>query len=489
MNSQIFVANMLIQETGTFNQLYARPYAAHTTNESLEILSRRLESTMYGDPSSRVMGSLIAGISSGLVMPDASWERRLSIPNGWNERRLRFIMEVHVQAAFNTQVYYLQGYSDHVGVSATGFIDPQMPFFINSYVRVGRSTDYTNVGMTVDRVSEMAQVINGQFHITDAISGQVFTLRPEDLMVGIQSNYFNDAFASSGNPSVGNMLDTRTRGLPSTVRSNRSNSIPSNFIANYISGYRRAAYSAEFGRGDEDVYTRTIQDLHEPSPYENPFIRALSQVTGIPNTTTFTMSDLVSIDPDAVSSGRVSYQPARDVFQLHQTGQTEDWGGTNLKTQLATLLINSVSGLMIDCMLKSIALDTTTLTVDGQPYTRIINAQSFTNMNLSAHFVRFIERFNSEILPDVTYNGSFAIDAVIMIDLHGQSSIDISVDGDARIPYAAPSFCDSIFTPVVTTDANRYHDLVNGMEYITKAVESAVPRLFTAGGDNLVHDV
>lgn len=488
MNSQIFVASMLIQETGTFNQLYARPYEAQTQNETLEMLTRRLESTMNGDPSARIHGSLIAGLSSGLVMPNASWERRLSIPNGWNERRLRFIMEVHVQAAFNTDIYYLQGYSDHVGVTLTGSIDPNMPFFINSYVRIGRSPDYSGMGLTRDQVIETAQVINGQFHITDAVSGQVFTLRPGDLVIGIQSSYISETFDQGISPALGRALDTRNTGLPSTIRSNRSNAIPSNFIANYISGFRSAAYASEFGQGNDDVYSRAIQGMHEPSPYENPFIRALSQVTGIPNTTAFTMNDLVSIDPDAASSGRVSYQPARDVFQLHQTGQTEDWGGANLKTQLATLLINSVSGLMVDCMLKFVAIDTTTLTIDGQPCTRIINAQSFTNLNLAAHFQRFIERFNTEILPDITFNGNIAIDALIAIDLYGQSTVDISIDGDARVPYAAPSFCDSIFSPVVTTNPSHYHGLVQGMEYITKAVESVAPRLF-GGINTMVHDI
>lgn len=485
---QIFIANLLIQETGTFNDLYSRPYTAQTNNENLDMLSRRLEATARSNQSSSVASSLVTGlatnISAGLVMPAASWERRLTIPNGWNERRLRFILEAHVKRAFNVEIYYLQGYSDHVGISMNGAIDPNMPFYINSYIRVVRSTDYTGTGILRDTVSETAQVIDGQFHVTNAESGLVYTLRPEDLITGIQSNYIKSAMEAS---VMGTVYDTRTSGLPSVVGSSRSNAIPSNFVANYISGYRRALWSADFGVSSDDVYSRAISEMHEESPYSNPFIRALSNIRGIPNTTQFTMSDIAELDPEAITTGRVRYEPVRDAIALHRAGETEQWDGADLKTQLATLLINSVSGIMVDCMIRNVTFDTTTLTVNGLPLTRIISANSFTNMNISYHYQHFIDRFNSEVVPDITYNGNIALSALLSIDLYGQSTVELSIDGDPSTPYAAPSFCDAIFAPVVTTDANQYHGLVHGMEQINQAIEASAPGI--SGMNSIIHEV
>jgi hypothetical protein len=173
------LVRLLIQDTGTYNQQVSRPYQAKTLGSALDDLSNRISSATRADPTARINGNLIAGLSHNLVSPVANWDRQLYIPNGWQEPRLRFTLEVSLDTAFGTEVYFFQGYTENKDVSVTGTINPDMVFFINSYLRINRGRGNTGMAMGGfrDTFVEAAQVIDWQVHAINA-TGQVYGLRP-----------------------------------------------------------------------------------------------------------------------------------------------------------------------------------------------------------------------------------------------------------------------------------------------------------------------
>ena len=66
--SRIVIKDMILQETGTYGPQYARPYNAVTSYDVLENLNHRIEETTRMNPTAKINGSLIAGLSSGLLL-------------------------------------------------------------------------------------------------------------------------------------------------------------------------------------------------------------------------------------------------------------------------------------------------------------------------------------------------------------------------------------------------------------------------------------
>ena len=401
MANQINIVRVMLQESGTYNRQFSRPYEVVTTNDrmaALNTLEDRIGNVCRTNPIAKIEGNLLSGLCSNLVVPSAAYDRELIIPNGWNESRLRFVVEVHIQTHFGTDVYFMQGFTDYVGVSLQGTADPKMTFFINSFIKVNRSQDFTGMNPMGfrDVITESYQVVNGQFHSQQGHT-QVYGLRPEDVIAGIQSNYLS---GMASNYTGATVADVRINKAGESLRSRRANGIPSNFLSKLVDSYRSATTLADFGNGTDDIYSRAMQNCYEGTVYENPFIRAISNIKQIPNSTFFTLEDLAKIDPTV--GERTHFQQMMETVRLHRIGDTDDnWAQPRLETQLATIATHAVSGLMIDNMLVYVNMHTTTLTINGAPETRISpDIQGVTTADMRPYVAKFVNRFETEVLPD-----------------------------------------------------------------------------------------
>lgn len=461
--SALKLVSLMLQDTGTYNNMVSRPYHAMADANTLDNLGRRIEDVTRVNPLTKINGGLISGLCGQLVVPSANWDSRIHIPNGWNEQRLRFVMEVHYDSHFGTEVYFFQGYTEFKGISLNGTIDPDMVFFINSYIRVNRVFDSTGSysGGFRDTIVESAQVIDGRVHST--VNSAVYTLRPEDLFTGIQSNYIGSMHDVYGS---GNVVDDRINKATDVIKSRRANAVPSNYLSKVVETYRQASSYADFGAGSDDIYSTAIQSSYEGNPYENPFIRTISDLRGMSNITFFTMNDLARIDPTI--NTRTHYQRLMETVRLHRTGDTNDnWTAATLDTQLATIVTHSVSALMIENMIVSVGFHSTNLTLNGQLDTRLWpGGQAVTTADMRQYYTNFVRRFEAEVMPDITMNGTIPVDLVVHADLNGETRIDLSINGGPHEVFVTPSFCDALMAPVVTTNNNDYNGLVAGIEEI-----------------------
>lgn len=463
MDKIIHVVRLIVQETGRYDQQYSRPYQAVANSEVLDTLGRRIDEVTRTNHSMKINGSVISGLSGGLIVPSASWERELAIPYGWGEQRLRFMLEVHVETALSTELYYFQGYTEYLGVSLQGSIDPDMAFYINSYMRVTRMPDMSapGLGRYMDIITETAQVIDGRYHSTNSNANAVFGLRPEDVFTGVQSAYLTDVYKGLNEGSV---IDTRVNRSRDIFQSRRNNAIPSNYLGRVIENYRTANALIDFGQGSDDIYSRAIQSSYEDTPYANPFIRALSENRFSEGVTHFSMNDLCRMDPNTPNVS--VYNTVGQGVRLHQTGDAESWMGATLEVQLATIIANSVNAMMVENMLISVAFTSTNMTMDAQLDTRIISGQGVTTVDMRQYFQNFMTRFEQEVMPDITKMNTIPVAIMVEANLNGDTKIDLSLDGGPYVPFISPSFCDSLLAPIVTTTQNDYYNLLNGFESI-----------------------
>lgn len=465
----IKVVKLLMQESGSYNAMQSRPYQTHVDQTTLDNITRRVEESR----GATVTGTLLSGIAGNILTPSATPQGEIAIPYGWAERRIRFSMEVHVIANTGSVIiYYFQGYTSHLGVSQSGAVDPKMEFILNSFIRVTRTQQYGPNGMQVrDIVTESANIINGQIQYQQQNQGNsdIFMMRPQDVFTGIQSGYIEDAYSYYNGADAG-INDTRIKLNGESVRSNRTNNLPANYIANIVDNYQTGVKLAEFGQSDSDIISRCRELAYEAPIYENVFIRAIASVRGIPNVTSFTLGDLEKIDPDVSSVTNYITLGAVRQNQMHQAGQTAYWTGSDRETLVATILSNAVPSVMMELMISKILFRSTNHDMTGAMNTVIIGAKSLTNADLTTNFELFKKRLEREIIYDITFGNQESYSLEMDADLFGETTITISLASGPVVSYTTPSFCDSLTAPIITGNKENFFNVVHDFEQLMNNV-------------------
>lgn len=458
------IRGLYLQETGTYNDQFHRPYVATMDNNSVRMMQQRVEEATSINPAAAIEPSLVAGLCSGIITPSASHEGTVNIVNGWNQKRFRFILVVEVPNAFMNDIYIFQGYSEFFDRTAiSGLIDPNMVFFINSEIRIQRRNSQNNFGFS-DRIAENRQFIDGRI-LANNQTTEVSMLRPKDVISGIQTNHINN------NVNAHVLMDSRVNATNEVVSNSRKNGIPSRYLARTISGHRSAQSIAgyEYGDGNTNVFDRTIQALHESSPNENPFIQRLTDMTGFTAYTknNFTLTELEKLDP--FIGGKINYSPVDERVGLHATGMTSYLNAANIETMLANMISNGLSALMIEAGLSFVSFMTTTM-VTGQPNTTMISpGRPMTTQNPVQAYNFFINLFNTTLMPDLSRNFTIPFTATIVGDLFGDIDIVISIDGGPPERCVFPAFADSLITPVATRHRQNYLKMAAGVEDLINA--------------------
>lgn len=462
------VNKLFLQETGTYNAMYNRPYEVNTQGGIMESAIGRLEQAK-----GELTGVGLAGIGSMLLRPTVNVVQGVSdiyIPNGWAERRLRFVLEVEVTSKTgSTSIYYFQGFSEFVGASLQGSIDPRMKLYINSFIRVGRFQVATATGMAYkDVVQESAQILNGQLLYQNSL--EVRRLRPCDVFAGIQSNHLSAA-------TYGDVIDTRVgveRGTMS-FGSQRANNLPTNYLAKFMSGYSDATKLAAFGTGNGGILSRAQCSTmaNESDPEENPVLRAFANIQGVPQTVDFSMSDLAQLDQDAPR--RTVYNPISPSAYgaLHTTGQSEHWTSTRPETQFAAQLANTIPALMMESFISELHFTASNMMGMNQSVCMETHAKALTGADMSGHIALLMRRIQYEVLFDLSYSNQDVYDLIMSVDVFGETRIEVSMYGKSHVLYAVPSFGDGLLAPIYTRGEQQYQQLTSDMEIVTNYIKEA----------------
>jgi len=458
------VAKLTMQETGTYNPVHERPYMSHVSGDLMNAIGNRL--SQVGN--ANITGNLLGGIASSILAPSATPGDVIHIPYGWAEKRIRFILEVHaISNTGTTTIYYFQGFTDTLGVTANGNIDPNMVFVLNSFIRVNRVEQLTPMGYTSkDLVTQSSQIINPE---PNSVNKGVHKMRPQEVFTGIQSGYIQNAHAYL-EPGIG-YTDGRLRLGTEPIGSNRENNLPGQFVSKVFDTHRQAYALADFGQNDADIYSRGVQIALDTMISENPFIRAISQIRGVPVATTFTYSDLVKLDSNTIGMTNMLRLGYTHQTAVHQTGQTEYWNSANRETVVATMLSNAVPAIMMSLFISKVTFMSTNHTSMAQVHTTLIGGSSVTSADMSHAFQTFKNRLDSEVFSDISYGGQQLYTLEMDVSIFGETKINISIDGGPTIMYVTPSFCDGLMAPVIAPNNQVFQNNVHNFEQMFRVVE------------------
>lgn len=180
----MIIEKLIMVQTGTYNDIVRRPFNTNVDNETL---TQFQEATLGG---SNVSVGAISGVAGAILRPSAQPEGYVYIDNGWEEPRLRFIMEVsHGVRMGCKQSQILTGYTDYVGVTPNGNVDPNMRLYFNNSINLREvGIDAPTGRQSQTRVTDSSHILMQPYSANDAWHGNTpLTMRPQDLFSQMQT--------------------------------------------------------------------------------------------------------------------------------------------------------------------------------------------------------------------------------------------------------------------------------------------------------------
>ncbi len=477
INAKIRIVKLIVVRSGTYNPMFYRPYQTHFNADIADNLGRRIHETDMGTGGATT--SLMAGIANQIMMPTHQHEGMIPITNGWDTVRGRFNMVVEIITETGQPFYYhIQGYTDHYDLSIHGTPDPEMLFYVNSYVKICRSTIAGPTGLqTHDIVTESAQVINGRL-VSTLSNMDVYGLRPTEIFSVLQgetvSHRLHQNYGGSHEMGTG-VFDNRHRLSGRVVPSGRSNNLPANILSRVVDNYQVSHTLDQFGHNTEDVLLRAKGYVQEGGLVENVFFRQLASIEGIPETAHFKLKHLLAIDPNALNSAVSSFVvlDSNALREINTAGQSEVWHRPNdIGAWVSTVLINAVPTIMLELMITKVQFRATNYDAGSRNTVMFEMARDLLGRDMSTSLHAFERRFVHEIMHDLTHQNQELYSLFMSVDLMGDTVIDIAYGSLPMTRYVAPSFCDSLMTPVMTTNVNNLFNTASDFRQILDTVVS-----------------
>lgn len=472
--STIRIIKLVVMRSGTYNPMYYRPYETHFDADTADALQGRMEANGPNTTTS----SLMAGIANRIIMPSMQHQGQIPIVNGWETPRGRFNMVVEIKHHTGSTVhYYIQGYTSHFDTSHLGTPDPEMQFFINSYVKISRTEIRTANGIeTREIVTDSAQVINGRL-TSNLLQKDIYGMRPNEIYSMMQQDVLMGKYY---NPEYPDQLQDRRHILSNqNVPNYRRNNMPANILAKMVDSYQTTQQLIEYGQDSADLLSRSRGYVYEGTLQENGFFKQLSNISGTPETTSFTMNHLRHIDPNIDSPSVSTFFTLSPLAmqKLHYPGQTEFWHRPNDRSAwVASVLVNAVPTIMMDLMIWKLSFRASNHDSMGVNNVAFDGGADIMGRDMSAAFNAFKYRFIHEVMHDVTYGNQELYMLTMSVDMIGETIIDIAYGNEPVTRYVTPSFCDSLMTPVITPNMDNLTNTVYDFTEILKTVGGSVNR-------------
>lgn len=470
----IRINSFLLHETGTYNQQYRRPYHTELTGTTLSALQERLQGADKFQP------AMFGGIASQFIKPTATPEKPIDLVNGWDEPRMRFVMEIeHTSYLGGGIVQVILGYTNYKGISHGGHLDDQMVFYINSVMHVRNMTQNTPTGQqTFSTVADSSHILvdnnwSGIYANTDQ------RMRPEDVYATMQRSHLH---------GLGEVMDMRTASNNLTVKSSRANTLATDYMANILQNYRTATDTSAFGQNEGEILAQARGYASEQIASRDPFLSAIASIRGMPVGNSFSMSDLRKLDPnvDRVTVPMMMAPTARST--MHRAGQTTDWGGTNRETDVATFLSQAIPSLMMKLAITRIVFQSTNRDFTGAITTTVLKCESFTKgIDLSPALRRFESDLEHKVLREISFDNQTDFAIEMQVDLVGETWIRMSLDGQqATADFVTPSFCDALTVPIITSNTDLSMSLATDFEMLSKQLSEMCSYNTSANNDSQV---
>lgn len=476
---QFFLDKIWIQEAVGYRDHYNHHYVPNAISDSS--VSNLVDDVVRhaGVPSQAslaVHASELFSMNMGSNPQD-----RLYIPNGWSEKRLRFLMKVReVDTSFNKEsITFINGFTDHFGISSLTsqfHLDPKMTFYINSLVTVRQEQHQTPTGPQYYwNVDQAAQVINGRLVGVDPVTSamtNVHLLRPSDVIMHYSQRQDEDL-------GMGSWLKIDGRSSTANGAISHFNNMGNNLSSTYLSrildpvlaGFSQ--HGSRPGIGGLDSAMLSLAQRDEFNLQHSAFLRFMARHTGTPLTTNFTMGQMETLDPTI--SQRVVYIPL-DPRSIQTTSSmnmdTQGWNYQGYETQIASKLVSIIPSLFWENFATSGSFSLTNRTPNHLPTIAWQYLQFIAPTGLPSFHQKLENQLLTSVLTDITKNNLITVNLDIFVDTSSDIRLTIQVENNPPMGFASPAFGSGLFAPVFTSNEAVVNGITQGFTYLFDGLQT-----------------
>lgn len=480
--SEIRVTRLLLIGTGRYYPLYHRPYEITVNNDVFNSVAN----TLY-ENQNNINDRTFAGMGNSIFNTSASideYKGVIAIPNGWDERRIRFVMETeNIYDNSDPTITYYQGYTNFFGVNpATKSIAPDMEFIINSYISVRRMVNYTPAGTPTvrDVIFDAGQVESGEASLFN--QGNKYLIRPIDVFNGFAIKEMENGLTGDYNTSIVNGVNMLTS-TPQT--NNRANNIPSAYLSKILGSYNTATRTINLNATDTDLYRTAARQVGEVSAARIPLMLMFGANNMGGPRDRFSYRSLEGMDPTIYN--RCQFIDHSQALMNVAGMDGEYWTGSDKGTTTASTLAQAIPALMTMNMITQIDFTATNMTMDGSVDFRIINAMGMTSADMTFLYDRFRDEFCNTLMFDLTSGLRENYSLSVSANIYGDTIIDIAIGDCPNTRFVMPSFCDSIAAPIVATNMSSYDDAIGAASALVRHMDNCNPNGLTLSMSDMAH--
>lgn len=451
---------------------------SETINNIEETFNR--ERQLSGKITAESLASNLCGIVG--LRGNVQGQRAIDMPNGWKTSRFRVILIVVVRAGPLYTKYFIQGYTDYIGVTGNDVLDPNMTIYINSITEVKSiynvktKTYNLHMGETYSTLSDFCNKGSVYPQPTDQA-----LIRPVDMMkINLALHTSQDEYGEyptensyDNSYNVLGFGEYPTEGTETSVRRNLD---PSIYLSRMVNGYIAGQHLSSI---DYDQNTRTdilrsaMRGLPEPEFLNNSFIVRLREVTNNFSPSSLSLQHLFALDTDLMydRTGRIKIL-RNDTVPTYEKISNEvrdldapvDYTSSTIAPTDRNLRVLELNNMITGHLLNSCLTRATifiSAIIPGQPYVTIQDADSLLGQDiLLSACENFKTVMNSMVIPYFTRNYVNPCEIMIQSDVLKDTTIVLteftgySSQGEREI-FRFPTFADSLWNPMIATTSER----------------------------------
>ncbi len=491
------ILKMTMFETDGAVENYIRPFTTDI-RDTKRIVNDIVNSTGMG----RAMDtSRLARTASGILIPSTDIVGS-KIENGWAQARLMFAMAVQASDGplSGNRIHYITGYTDHNEYTERGGnvdFPKDMRFYFNSVTKV----DVAEMASRGQRVYRPIVRSNDLMLLRDSVETRSerrrrkpFLLRPSDVMSRSSSANVFSGLTDDSNEDVSTVNLTGVFNL-STSLSSRANNDSVEYLSKVMTGYVNARshhndptdFNGAMGSDldeEPDLFGDASERVRDSNFRDDGLFSGLKRFSDIVDDGFITWGQILKMDPEFNPSLHLPFRPWSERVRQSQYTRGDQHGGdtrysgglahretasawhSNTNEALcASMIANALPSLMIKSSYSRI--DGLVLDTDPQfddPHVHIGTPQPYIDgIPIEYGYTYFVQYLKDVILPNISKNGLFRVEALIHANVDQDIEIYVTIDGGPEEYFIFPAWAGHLIPPIITDREEDVNTLATGI--------------------------
>ena len=443
---QVTLKKLVLTEAKEYKDMWLRPYDVSVGYDELNKFQEIVDRSLHMNTRDGIDG-LLNNNMPNVVTPSGIVMNKAPIVNGWNTRRFKFVLIVEFKypGTISSEIDYIQGYTDYVGATPSGNIDPNMVFYPNSVTVLDNTFDpNTGVAHIIPKYSY--NIIKDETHMIEDNFQSYKLARPADVAANIGSFMDVDGVEYHSSAASINELEVV----------DKRQAMPTDHLAAVLKTVVDSKITSGIYSDPENALDLAIGNLLTRGVFTISFFKHLLMYKCIEDSS-FTTSLLYSMFPEAEHIGEVYLssgvpEVSVDIPAELTTLDTAETYNSDFETRISLVIHEAVSSILSESLLSEIVFEADNLTGVGAG--NVLKVESFLQgINKPVYANKFLTMFLNKAWNTITNNNANIVSVLVHGSLMSDMTISIVADGRPKVIFRYPTFANSKFLPVIMDNA------------------------------------